>query len=136
MPSRPQLAPEGSGVDNGNRDDEVIRSIASREKQRMKRKEFGDNVHTEGVQPISVWCRGCHQAIRLDKRSRYYPGLWVKHQGKCPGILKRKKNSTREETGTPRRIQNSARPPPAHLRQRRRFGRGRNGPVQQQVSPR
>ncbi|KAG1771697.1 hypothetical protein EDD22DRAFT_862106 [Suillus occidentalis] len=28
------------------------------------------------------------RTIRLDKRSRYYPGLWIKHGGKCLGILK------------------------------------------------
>ncbi|KAG2342469.1 hypothetical protein BDR05DRAFT_1060209 [Suillus weaverae] len=44
--------------------------------------------HADDVQPTSIWCRGWQKAISLDKRFRYYPGLWDKHRGKCPGILK------------------------------------------------
>ncbi|KAJ6573185.1 hypothetical protein DFH09DRAFT_1277251 [Mycena vulgaris] len=40
------------------------------------------------VEPASVVCRGCKQAIALDKRSRYYPGLWDKHRDRCDGVKK------------------------------------------------
>ncbi|KAJ7204154.1 hypothetical protein GGX14DRAFT_569749 [Mycena pura] len=34
----------------------------------------------------TVVCRGCARAIRLDRRSRYYPGLWLKHRARCAGV--------------------------------------------------
>ncbi|KAG2118499.1 hypothetical protein BD769DRAFT_1641760 [Suillus cothurnatus] len=84
-----QLVPKSSGINNCNRDDEVIASISKRRKKEDQRKqELEDDEYTEDVQPKSVRCRGCQKAISLDKRSRYYPGLWVKHRGKCPRILK------------------------------------------------
>ncbi|KAG2083836.1 hypothetical protein BD769DRAFT_1397883 [Suillus cothurnatus] len=84
-----QLVPKSSGINNCNRDDEVIASISKRRKKEDQRKqELEDDEYTEDVQPKSVRCRGCQKAISLDKRSRYYPGLWVKHRGKRPRILK------------------------------------------------
>ena len=38
------------------------------------------------VTAISVGCRGCGKTVSLDKRSVYYPGLWIKHRRKCPEI--------------------------------------------------
>jgi hypothetical protein len=35
------------------------------------------------VMPASVECVACRRTISLDKRSRYYPGLWFKHRKKC-----------------------------------------------------
>jgi hypothetical protein len=35
------------------------------------------------ISPIKVRCLNCEQEIRLDRRSRYYPGLWEKHRDKC-----------------------------------------------------
>ncbi|KAG1811212.1 uncharacterized protein BJ212DRAFT_1302098 [Suillus subaureus] len=87
--SPPQPVPESSGANNGNRDNEVIAGSGQRRKKEDQRKqELENDEYTEDVQPTSVRCRGCQKAISLDKRSRYYPGLWVKHRGKCPGILK------------------------------------------------
>ncbi|KAG1821998.1 uncharacterized protein BJ212DRAFT_1335118 [Suillus subaureus] len=81
--------PESLGTNHGNRDDEVIAGGSKRRKKEDQRKqELENDEYTEDVQPTSVRCRGCQKAISLDKRSRYYPGLWVKHRGKCPGILK------------------------------------------------
>lgn len=40
------------------------------------------------VRPTSVVCKACRRVISLDKRSRYYPGLWIKHREKCPKVLK------------------------------------------------
>jgi len=89
MPSPPQLAPKSLGSNDGHHNDEVIAGPSKRKKKEGERKEELENdEYTEDVQPTSVWCRGCQKAISLDKRSRYYPGLWVKHRGKCPGILK------------------------------------------------
>ncbi|KAJ7204156.1 hypothetical protein GGX14DRAFT_647686 [Mycena pura] len=34
----------------------------------------------------TVVCRGCARAIALDRRSRYYPGLWLKHRARCAGV--------------------------------------------------
>jgi len=82
----PQLVPESLGIDNGNR---VIAGGSKRRKKENQRiQELENDEYTEDVQPTSVKCRGCQKAISLDKRSRYYPGLWVKHRGKCRGILK------------------------------------------------
>jgi hypothetical protein len=38
------------------------------------------------VTPTSVKCVACSQTISLDKRSRYYPGLWLKHCKKCADL--------------------------------------------------
>jgi hypothetical protein len=38
------------------------------------------------VTAVSVECKGCGKTVSLDKRSMYYPGLWIKHRSKCPGI--------------------------------------------------
>ncbi|KAG1843131.1 hypothetical protein DFJ58DRAFT_916027 [Suillus subalutaceus] len=65
---------------------------AEKEKEGERKEDLENDEYTEDVQPTSVWCRGCQKAISLDKRSRYYPGLWVKHRGKCPGILKMEKD--------------------------------------------
>jgi hypothetical protein len=88
-PSPPPPAPESLGIETGGRDDEVSAGGCKQRRKEDKRKEEleGDE-YTEDVQPTSVRCRGCQKAISLDKRSRYYPGLWVKHRGKCPGIRK------------------------------------------------
>ncbi|KAG1740312.1 hypothetical protein EDB19DRAFT_1622049, partial [Suillus lakei] len=66
--------------------------IAGSSKQKktedQRKKELQSDEYTNNVRPTSVRCRGCHKDISLDKRSRYYSGLWDKHRGKCPGILK------------------------------------------------
>ncbi|KAJ6479094.1 hypothetical protein C8R45DRAFT_358979 [Mycena sanguinolenta] len=38
------------------------------------------------VTPHDVLCAGCQRVIKLDKRSRYYPGLWEKHRERCEGV--------------------------------------------------
>lgn len=88
-PSPSQLAPESLGSDNGHRDNFIIAGHSKRRKGEGERKEDLENdEYTDDVQPTSIRCCGCDKVICLDKRSRYYPGLWVKHRGKCPGILK------------------------------------------------
>ncbi|KAJ7480249.1 hypothetical protein B0H11DRAFT_2193814 [Mycena galericulata] len=39
-----------------------------------------NDVWTGSVEPKRVVCRGCGKTIRLNKRSCYYPGLWLKHR--------------------------------------------------------
>ncbi|KAJ6554873.1 hypothetical protein B0H19DRAFT_153332 [Mycena capillaripes] len=41
---------------------------------------------TLSVAPHEVVCRGCRRTIKLDRRSRYYPGLWEKHRDRCEGV--------------------------------------------------
>ncbi|KAJ7107146.1 hypothetical protein C8R43DRAFT_963193 [Mycena crocata] len=36
-----------------------------------------------------VICGGCKRPIRMDGRSLYYPGLWIKHRGRCVGVQKK-----------------------------------------------
>ncbi|KAJ7626800.1 hypothetical protein FB45DRAFT_920108 [Roridomyces roridus] len=35
------------------------------------------------VEPHAVVCRNCARRIKLDRRSRFYPGLWTKHRDRC-----------------------------------------------------
>lgn len=67
----------------------IRRRKSKRNKKEGERKAYLENdEYTANVRPRSVKCRGCGKVIRLDKRSRYYPGLWDKHRGKCPTILR------------------------------------------------
>ncbi|KAG1775932.1 hypothetical protein EV702DRAFT_407466 [Suillus placidus] len=103
-PSPPQpAAPVNFG---GNHNDEVIAG-AQRRNDDERKQDLEDDEYTEDVQPTSVRCCGCHKVISLDKRRRYYPGLWDKHRGKCPGILK----IERDKELTSRR--DPSNPPPA-----------------------
>ncbi|KAG2094282.1 hypothetical protein BD769DRAFT_1519205 [Suillus cothurnatus] len=81
----PQLVSESLGIHNGNG---TTPRGSKRRKEDQRIQELENDEYTEDVQPTSVKCRGCQKAISLDKRSRYYPGLWIKHRGKCRGILK------------------------------------------------
>ncbi|KAJ6603036.1 hypothetical protein B0H10DRAFT_2229974 [Mycena sp. CBHHK59/15] len=38
-----------------------------------------------------VVCRGCENTIKLDRRSRFYPGLWEKHRNRCEGIKRKRR---------------------------------------------
>ncbi|KAG8221160.1 hypothetical protein J3R82DRAFT_2711 [Butyriboletus roseoflavus] len=59
------------------------RRTLDQRKLELEQDEYAKNVTTK-----SVVCGGCHKEISLDKRSKYYPGLWLKHKGKCPSIEK------------------------------------------------
>ncbi|KAJ6556818.1 hypothetical protein DFH09DRAFT_1365514 [Mycena vulgaris] len=41
---------------------------------------------TQTVELTKIVCRGCGRTIRLDGRSRYYPGLWLKHRERCTHV--------------------------------------------------
>ncbi|OJA14706.1 hypothetical protein AZE42_04368 [Rhizopogon vesiculosus] len=91
--SNPRQDSTGSlGADEGNHDDQVIAGCSKQRKTEAERKkELENDEYAYNVQPISVNCRGCEKEISLDKRSRYYPGLWTKHRRKCPGIQRMEK---------------------------------------------
>ncbi|KAG2143744.1 uncharacterized protein EDB93DRAFT_1061347, partial [Suillus bovinus] len=76
---------------DGRHDGPFIR-VADFRKQRQteaqRKQDLKDDEYTYNVRPISVMCRGCDKEISLDKRSRYYPGLWMKHRRKCAKIGK------------------------------------------------
>ncbi|KAG2058540.1 hypothetical protein BDR06DRAFT_1004244 [Suillus hirtellus] len=89
MPSLAQLTPRSWGVNNGNHDDFIIRSSSKwRQKEDERKEDLENDKYTNNVQPTSIQCCGCSKIICLDKHSRYYPKLWIKHRGKCHSILK------------------------------------------------
>ncbi|KAJ6467654.1 hypothetical protein C8R47DRAFT_1201070 [Mycena vitilis] len=51
------------------------------------------------VFPHKVVCRGCRRIIKLDRRNRYYPGLWEKHRERCKGVGKMKETLGLQEPG-------------------------------------
>lgn len=61
-----------------------IKKTAKKESER--RAELEADHWAFAVEPNNVLCRGCHRDIVLDKRSRYFPGLWIKHRERCAGI--------------------------------------------------
>ncbi|KAJ7692291.1 hypothetical protein B0H17DRAFT_1200620 [Mycena rosella] len=48
-----------------------------------RRRTLENDQWTMSVGPYEVVCRGCRRPIKLDRRSRYYPGLWEKHRDRC-----------------------------------------------------
>lgn len=54
----------------------------------QRKLELEQDEYAKNVTMKSVVCGGCYKEISLDKRSKYYPGLWLKHRGKCPSIEK------------------------------------------------
>ncbi|KAJ8584626.1 hypothetical protein M405DRAFT_866063 [Rhizopogon salebrosus TDB-379] len=80
------------GADDGDHNVQVITGCNKQRKTEAERKqELENDEYCSDVQPTSVICRGCEKDISLDKRSRYYPGLWRKHKQKCPGIQRMEK---------------------------------------------
>ncbi|KAJ6579058.1 hypothetical protein DFH09DRAFT_337738 [Mycena vulgaris] len=73
------------------------KKVASPQTQRPRKKK---SAHTEAQRKAALeadpWtlkveftklvCRGCGRTIRLDGRSRYYPGLWWKHRENCERV--------------------------------------------------
>ncbi|KAL4065714.1 hypothetical protein V8B97DRAFT_1124211 [Scleroderma yunnanense] len=70
----------------------TVSSVASagwerkRKTEEQRKKELEEDEYAKNVTATSVTCVGCGKQISLDKRSRYYPGLWVKHKNKCPDV--------------------------------------------------
>ncbi|KAJ7035391.1 hypothetical protein C8F04DRAFT_529264 [Mycena alexandri] len=53
-----------------------------------RRRALETDPWTLSVTPHEVVCRGCRRTIKLDRRSRYYPGLWEKHRDRCDHVIK------------------------------------------------
>jgi hypothetical protein len=84
----PRPAPASWGIHGGNRGKAIPNRRKKHKKEHQRKQELEADEYTEDVKPKSVKCRGCQRPLKLDKRSRYYPGLWLKHKKKCRGILK------------------------------------------------
>lgn len=54
----------------------------------QRKMELEQDEYAKNITKKSVVCGGCRREISLDKRSDYYPGLWLKHKRKCPIIEK------------------------------------------------
>ncbi|KAF8448742.1 hypothetical protein L210DRAFT_3523019 [Boletus edulis BED1] len=49
----------------------------------QRKVELEQDEYARRITTKSVVCGGCDREISLDKRSKYYPGLWYKHRSKC-----------------------------------------------------
>lgn len=84
---------ESMGANDSKRYNQFSAGRRKQKKREARRKrKLEDDEYTYSVRPTSVRCHGCKKEIRLDKRSRYYPGLWTKHRRKCRGIQKIEKD--------------------------------------------
>ncbi|KAG1877614.1 hypothetical protein DFJ58DRAFT_909377 [Suillus subalutaceus] len=83
---------DNMGADNSKHDIQVIAGCRKLKTEARRKRELEDDEYTYSVRPTSVRCHGCEKEISLDKRSRYYPGLWSKHRRKCRGIQKMEKD--------------------------------------------
>ncbi|KAL0953347.1 hypothetical protein HGRIS_004587 [Hohenbuehelia grisea] len=113
LPDTPRSTTEGtSGTDA---EAELSERPRKRQKNTMnesaRKKQLEDDPWTEDVTPTSVSCGACHREIRLDKRSRFYPGLWNKHRAKCMEIQRLEALShaaqaedDKDELGTKRKL--------------------------------
>lgn len=64
-----------------------------------RRRTLEDDEWTMRVTPHEVVCRGCRRSIKLDRRSRYYPGLWEKHRDRCEHVAKMRRLLEDEVSG-------------------------------------
>jgi hypothetical protein len=55
------------------------------DEEKRKKKLEADPMGSD-VTEISIVCRGCNRQYSLDKRNKYYAGLWIKHREKCRGV--------------------------------------------------
>ncbi|KAF8991890.1 hypothetical protein BDQ17DRAFT_1546701 [Cyathus striatus] len=78
-----------------------LRSMSSKKKNMMdvnaRKKMLEEDVWAGDVTRTSVRCLGCGQIRKLDRRSDYYPGLWLKHRSKCKKIIEKEKARSREK---------------------------------------
>ncbi|KAJ7779922.1 hypothetical protein B0H16DRAFT_1878531 [Mycena metata] len=66
-----------------------------------RRRALETDQWTLSVTPHEVVCRGCRRTIKLDRRSRYYPGLWEKHRDRCDHVIKIRDLTELETTPQP-----------------------------------
>ncbi|KAJ7644902.1 hypothetical protein FB45DRAFT_1021644 [Roridomyces roridus] len=72
---------------------------AHTESQRRLILESDPYILPGSLTPREVVCGGCHRRIKLDQRSKYYPGLWEKHRGRCDLVQELMRRRQREVTG-------------------------------------
>lgn len=92
----PLVAPEQHSSSNsvaesvGSQNNHCISTGCERKRRTLEQRklELEQDEYAENITTKSVICGGCHKEISLDKRSDYYPGLWLKHRRKCPRIEK------------------------------------------------
>ncbi|KIL58894.1 hypothetical protein M378DRAFT_170083 [Amanita muscaria Koide BX008] len=56
------------------------------ERAKKRRTVFQQDPWAALVEPTQVRCGACGTLIQLDKRRKFYPGLWNNHRARCPGI--------------------------------------------------
>ncbi|KAJ7478971.1 hypothetical protein FB451DRAFT_1240274 [Mycena latifolia] len=78
-----------------------------------RRKTLETDEWTMDVTPHEVVCRGCRRSIKLDRRSRYYPGLWEKHRDRCEHVTKMRGELEAEEGSSEITETSSASTPPS-----------------------
>ncbi|KAJ6613881.1 hypothetical protein B0H10DRAFT_196646 [Mycena sp. CBHHK59/15] len=66
-----------------------------------RRATLEDDQWTLSVTAHDVVCRGCRRTIKLDRRSRYYPGLWEKHRDRCENVNKLRNFLDAASAGSP-----------------------------------
>lgn len=72
----------------------------AKEQKAMERKALLEaDPYAYKVRVHWVRCRGCDNDISLDKRSEYYPGLWIKHRRKCKEIAKLREKESESVKG-------------------------------------
>ncbi|KIK37012.1 hypothetical protein CY34DRAFT_15991 [Suillus luteus UH-Slu-Lm8-n1] len=90
-PRPPRIAPASRGAqgNNSNNRGKGTRGPRGKYQKEPERKQgLEEDEYAEDIQPKSVKCRVCKQILKCDNRSRYYPGLWIKHRRTCRAIRK------------------------------------------------
>ncbi|KAJ6579076.1 hypothetical protein DFH09DRAFT_337964 [Mycena vulgaris] len=90
---RPRRKPNGAPATTAKR---ASNKMASPQTQRMGKKSAHTEAQRKAALEADPWtlkveltklvCRGCGRTVRLDGRSRYYPGLWWKHREHCERV--------------------------------------------------
>lgn len=86
MPKRNDSQREFSGPTRNTSSATAAGWERKRKTEEQRKRELEEDEFTANVTVTRVTCVGCGKQISLDKRSRYYPGLWVKHRNKCPDV--------------------------------------------------
>ncbi|KAJ7199970.1 hypothetical protein GGX14DRAFT_660956 [Mycena pura] len=84
----PDAAPAAAYGDTNAYRWEKAKKTARKESERKALLEADPWAHA--VSATEVVCGGCGQTIKLDARSRYYPGLWQKHRDRCDAVRLRR----------------------------------------------
>ncbi|KAJ7479598.1 hypothetical protein FB451DRAFT_162534 [Mycena latifolia] len=91
-------APESGRSSNKPQGEHVKKSCYSESERKMA---LEADSWTLVVEPTQVVCRGCGKTIKLDQRSRYFPGLWRKHRERCAGVKCGREKEEKEQMDSP-----------------------------------